>query len=197
MAYQIDIKDNVLILRTTSFKAEKGSVLHSGIYNRELASSLVAGALIMLSGFFFTINFKITTIHFIIAIVLFAALFLIFRIYIFREPFLEVVFDKGRKSITISLKRIIGKRKESHFMGELAGIKQNHVSVSPENPDGIKVVEKIALQHGTVIPGFGETVELYTVELEFKDRKRVMVFSSKETSEADDITTKLKDFIER
>jgi hypothetical protein len=50
--YQLDIKDNILIFRTTFFKAEKGSVLHSGIYNRELASSLLAGACIVLLGFF-------------------------------------------------------------------------------------------------------------------------------------------------
>ncbi|MBI3592450.1 MAG: hypothetical protein HY099_03050, partial [Nitrospirae bacterium] len=79
VSYQIEIKDNVLVFRTTSFKAEKGSVLHSGIYNRELASSLAAGACITLAGFFFAFRDKITAIHFIAALFLFAVLFLFFR----------------------------------------------------------------------------------------------------------------------
>ncbi|MDI6728785.1 MAG: hypothetical protein QMD44_07690, partial [Thermodesulfovibrionales bacterium] len=78
-AYQINIKDNMLIFRTSSFRAEKGSVLHSGIYNRELASSLAAGALVMLLGFFFAASFKITTVHFVVALLLFVIFFIVFR----------------------------------------------------------------------------------------------------------------------
>ncbi|MBI3592867.1 MAG: hypothetical protein HY099_05250, partial [Nitrospirae bacterium] len=80
---------------------------------------------------------------------------------------------------------------------ELDNIRQDYSAVTPENPDGIRLVERVALQHGTVIPGFGETSEFYTVELEFKNGRRLMIFSSKEPSRADDIATRLKNFTER
>ncbi len=195
--YQMDIKDNMLIFRTTSFMAEKGSVLHSGIYNRELSSSLAAGALVMLLGFFFAARYKITAFYFLFALVLFAALFLVFRTYIFREPVLCVAIDKDRGDINLSFNRMFGKKSLSFELARLKDIRQEHVSIAPENPDGIRFVEKIALQHGTVIPGFGKAAEFYTVEMEFENRKRIMIFSSEDPSEVNDIATKIKNFIER
>lgn len=196
-SYQIDIKDNTLVFRTSSFKAEKGSVLHSGIYNRELASSLAAGALIMLLGFFFATRFKITTIHFTAALLIFVIFFLLFRTYVFLEPVLRVTVDKQNGNIDITLERIFGKRRISLPITELDNIRQDYLSVTPENPDGIRFVEQVALQHGTVIPGFGKTAEFYTVEMEFKNGKRFIVFSSEEPSKAEKIATKFKNFIER
>jgi hypothetical protein len=67
--------------------------------------------------------------------------------------------------------------------------------VTPENPDGIRLVEQVALQHGTVIPGFGKTSEFYTVEMEFKNGKRITIFSSEEPSMAEDVRAKLSGFI--
>ncbi|MDI6800900.1 MAG: hypothetical protein QMD01_02420 [Thermodesulfovibrionales bacterium] len=196
-AYQIDIKDNLLTFRTAFFKAEKGSALHIGIYNRELASSLAAGALVMLLGFFLAAKYKITAVHFIAALVLFTAFFIGFRTYIFREPLLYVAIDKARGVINFSVNKIFGQKNFSFPIAELENIRQDYVSITPENPDGIKFVEKIALQHGTVIPGFGKTAEFYTVEMEFKNRQRIMIFSSEDPSPADDIAIKFKNFIER
>lgn len=194
-AYQIDIKDNMLIFRTSSFRAEKGSVLHSGIYNRELASSLAAGALVMLLGFFFAASFKITTVHFVVALLLFVIFFIVFRTYIFLETVLCVVVDKKNGNIDIALERIFGKRRITSPLSELGNIRQDYLVVTPENPDGIKLVEQVALQHGTVIPGFGKTAEFYTVEMEFKNGKRIVVFSSEKPAEAENIAMQFRNFI--
>lgn len=194
-AYKIDIKDSLLLFSTTSFKAEKGSVLHSGIYNRELSSALLAGLLIMILGFFFAKNFKITTIHWILALVIFIISFIIFRTYIFLEPFLYIIFDKKNGVIDVTLKRFLGKRRFIFPMSELKDIKQGYQSVTPENPDGIRLVEAVALQHGTVIPGFGKASEFYTVEVEFKEGRRFIIFSSEVPKEAEEVATKLKNFI--
>jgi hypothetical protein len=193
--YQMDIKDNMLIFRTSSFRAEKGSVLHSGIYNRELSSSLAAGALVMLLGFFFAASFKITTVHFIAALLLFVIFFIFFRTYIFLESILCVAVDKKNGNIDIALERIFGKRRITSPLSELDNIRQDYLSVTPENPDGIRLVEQVALQHGTVIPGFGKTAEFYTVEMEFKNGKRITIFSSEEPSMAEDVRAKLSGFI--
>ncbi len=193
--YQIDIKDDMLIFRTSSFRAEKGSVLHSGIYNRELASSLAAGALVMLLGFFFAASFKITTVHFVVALLLFVIFFIVFRTYIFLETVLCVVVDKKNGNIDIALERIFGKRRITSPLSELGNIRQDYLVVTPENPDGIKLVEQVALQHGTVIPGFGKTAEFYTVETEFKNGKRIVVFSSEKPAEAENIAMQFRNFI--
>src|SRR5512139_4099207 len=67
-AYQIENNENGVVVRTTSFKTERRSVLHSGIFNRELASSLAAGAVMVIMGFFFAFYFRITVVHFIAAV---------------------------------------------------------------------------------------------------------------------------------
>ncbi|BCB96187.1 hypothetical protein JZK55_11090 [Dissulfurispira thermophila] len=193
--YHIDIKDNVLTFSTSSFKAEKGSVLHSGIYNRELASSLASGALVMLLGFFFASKFKTTAVFFIVTLLFFIISFVIFRTYIFLEPILYIIIDKTKGDIAIVIRRIFRKRSITSSLSELNDIRQDYLSVTPENPDGIRLVEQVALQHGTVIPGFGQTSEFYTVELEFKDAKRFIIFSSEDHSIAEDIATKFKNFI--
>ncbi len=185
----------MLIFRTTSFKAEKGSVLHSGIYNRELSSSLAAGALVMLLGFFFALRFKTTAVHFIVALLLFAVFFIVFRTYIFLETVLCVAVDKKNGNIDIALEKIFGKRRITFPLSELDNIRQDYLVVTPENPDGIRLVEQVALQHGTVIPGFGMTAEFYTVEMEFKNGKRITIFSSEDPSMAENIRAKLSGFI--
>lgn len=194
--YQIDMKDNMLIFSTAFFKAEKGSILHSGIFSRELASFLAAGAVLTVLGFFFASNFKITAIHFIIAVFLFAALSLFFRAYIFHEANLEIVFDKGKGKITSTLKKAVGKEIKVYPVSELKGIKPGQVTFKPENPDGVKVVENIALQHGTVIPGFGEVMEFNTVELEFKQGNRIIIFASELKEETESIIKILRIFLE-
>lgn len=194
-SYQIDIRDNTLVFRTNSFKAEKGSVLHSGIYNRELSSSLASGALVVLLGFFFAARYKITAVHFIAALLMFVIFFIAFRTYVFLDPVLSVTVDKEKRDVYIALERIFGKRSISFPLSELDNIRQDYFAVTPENPDGIRLVEQVALQHGTVIPGFGKTAEFYTVEMEFKNGKRFTIFSSEEPSKAEEIATKFRNFI--
>jgi hypothetical protein len=194
MNYHIDIKDDALVLRTTSFKAEMRSVLHSGIFNCELASSLFAGALLLLFGFFFAVPGKITVVHLILAMVAFAALFLLVRTYVFLEPTLEVRFDRRRGTIETSLRKAAGSKRDRYLMSELSGIRLGHRTMQPENPDGIKVIEKIALQHGMVIPGFAETMDFSAVRLDFPDRS-VTLFSTKDKLEAEALAEKLNGFI--
>lgn len=179
------------MLKTTSFKAERGSVLHSGIFNRELASSLAAGAVIVVLSFFFALYFKITVIYLIAVALIFAALFILFRMYVFREPSLKTVFDREKRTVTLSLRRTMGSSVRSFPLDELSGIRLDHASFQPENQDAVQFVERIALQHGTVIPGFGKTEDFYTVELDFSGEKQVIV-SARERQGAEWMIAELK-----
>jgi hypothetical protein len=182
-AYQIERSGNRVVVRTTSFRTERRSVLHSGIFNRELASSLAAGAVIVLMGFFFALSVRITVVHFITAGFMFAILFILFRMYVFREAVLETAFDWEGKTITISLKRSTGSSFRSYPVDALARIRIHHVSMEPENPDAVKLVEKVAVQHGTVIPGFGKVEDFYSVALDFREKKAV-IFTARDRQRA-------------
>lgn len=196
-SYQLTITGAVLELTTASFRAEKGSVLHSGIYNRELASSLAAGAGTLLAGFFFTRTTDMTPLHYGAALLLFVALFLLFRSFVFRDPFLRTTIDKAAGAVTFLSPKPFGYRRVSFPLAELAGVRQDYRTETPENPDGVKLVERISLQHGAVIPGFGETAHFYTVELEFTSGPRSLVYSSGDAAAAEEIASKIKLFIER
>lgn len=197
VAYAFDISDKMLVFRTSSFRAEKGSMLHSGIYNRETASTFAAGACIVLLGFFFASRPRLSNVSFIAVLPLFVLLFLFFRTFVFRETFLQAVIDKETNVVSIVHKGFFRTEKQLYALAGLESIREDYKAVAPENPDGIKIVEKIALQHGAVIPGFGAAAEFYTVEFEFKDAEKVMVFSSGDYSEANDVTKTFKNFIER
>ncbi|HUO78408.1 MAG TPA: hypothetical protein VMU21_12620 [Thermodesulfovibrionales bacterium] len=190
-AYQIEKSENGVVVRTTSFRTERRSVLHSGIFNRELASSLAAGAVMVMVGFFFAHHFRITVVHFIAVAFVFAVLFILFRIYAFREAVLETTFDWERKTITISLKRTMGSRHRSYPMDALAGIRIHHLSMKPENLDAVRLVEKVAVQHGTVIPGFGKVEDFYSVELDFREKK-IVIFSAKDQKGAESFVNDLR-----
>lgn len=193
----MEINDKALVFETASFKAERGSVLHSGIYSRDLASSLAAGACILLAGFFFAGRIKLGAAYFVAILALFTVLFLAFRVFFFHDPVLRMVIDREKGHIDISTRNAIGARKVSFPMSELENVRQDYVSFSPENADGTKLVEHIAAQHGTVIPGFGKTLELYTLETELRDGRRFVVYSSKDPSAAGEIASQIKDWLNK
>jgi hypothetical protein len=82
-------------------------------------------------------------------------------------------------------------------LSELEDIREDYRELTADNPDGVKIIEKIALQHGTVIPGFGATTEFYSVSLEFRNMRSIVVFSSGDHYEADDVMNTFKNYIER
>jgi hypothetical protein len=193
--YQLTAEDSRLLLMTSSFRAERGSVLHSGIYNRELTSSLASGTLV--GAVFLALvmaGVEVTAAYVVPAVILFGGLFVLFRKAVFYEEQLEAVFDRAGRVITVVVRRF-PKRRYTYPLDELADIREDHIVMTPENPDGISFVEKIAAQHGAAIPGFGETKEFYTVDLEFKDGRRMRVFSSREESGAGQLRMRLKEFI--
>lgn len=167
--YTLDLINRSLIFRTTAFKASKGSVLHSGVYNREMASTFVAAgaaisyfAAIALSG-------HMNYIHYVITAVLFAVFYPLSWLFIFRKPSLSVCLDNDNGTAVIDIKGRFRKKRILKTLNHLKDITITHVKIETGNPDGVAFVEKIALQHGTVIPGFGAAQHVYAVELIFEN----------------------------
>ncbi|MGD0283694.1 MAG: hypothetical protein ABSB95_15190 [Dissulfurispiraceae bacterium] len=195
------MNDTVLAFQTSSFSAEKGSVLHTGIYNRETAAILAAGACIILLGFFFASRLVFSAILLVAALLLFVPLFLFFRTFIFIETILRVVIDRKNNAVAIMRKGFSKAERQLYPLAELENVREDYREVAAENPDGVRIVKKISLQHGTVIPGFGETAKFYTVSLEFRNddgyRENILVFSSQDSAEADNVMKTFRKFIER
>lgn len=190
--YSLYLEDQVLKFRTQFFKAERGSILHTGIYNRELASSLGAGVLIVIVYFLF--RPEPSVLIFLLAVLMFGVFFFVLRVFVFREQYLEAVIDKKEGILSVRVKGLRTIR-TVYQLNEIQQVDIGHVVITPENPDGIKVVEKIALQHGTVIPGFGQKKEYFTVEFNLKGGKGVMIFATRLRAEAEGLKSEIEGFL--
>ncbi len=192
--YSLIIEEGRISLKAKSFRAEKGSVLHSGIFSRELATSFVSAVLAVGLLIYFALSGELRLLHYILAAILFGASFPFVRFFVFKEPYLESIFDIRAGSITISLKRPLFGRTIRRTLEELKGMEISHVRIEPENPDAVAFVEKIALQHGTVIPGFGEVQEFYNLDLDFGDTKHT-ILTTIDRSDVEGVAEKIKSFI--
>ncbi len=176
--FEVKTEDGTIELHSSSFKVDRGSVLHSGIFNKELAASFLAGAVIVSYLIAVAVFGELRLAHYIIAAFIFIVIFPLSRLYVFREPRLITMIDTGTGTVTLTLQRPYGRTSIQRPLASMEKIDVDHVRVEPENPDGIAVVEKIALQHGTVIPGFGEVAEFFSVVLDFgKERYTVLTTS--------------------
>jgi hypothetical protein len=176
--FNIEKENGKIRLTTTSFRADRGSVLHSGIFNKELASSFVAAVVASAFVIVVAVFSDLEILHYFIAAIIFVIIFPLSRIYIFKEPMLETVLDKNSGMLSITLSGHLGKKKIESPLDVIRDISVDHIRIEPENPDGIKIVEKIALQHGTVIPGFGEVKEFFNVELQLDDERYTVLTTS-------------------
>ena len=192
--YRVEIEDNRVTLRTTSFKAERGSVLNSGIFTREFSSSFVAVAVSAAVFVFFALRHELRILHYAIVVAVFILVFPLARIYLFKEPCLETVFDLDTKSVDITLRKPFGSKSIKRSLDSLDDIRINHIRMEPENPDGVAFVKKIALQHGTVIPGFGQVEDFYSVELRF-DGEGFVILTTRTESEARAVVDKLSRYV--
>lgn len=193
--YQLRIRGSVLNFRTGAFRAEPGSALHSGIYNRELVASLVAGAILVFIAFFAVMKgADVRGPHYIGAVVLFALLTFLVRVYVFYEEYLELIIDRDKGIIDLLVRRITRKRYK-WALGELTGVRRGLTVIAPENQDGIDIVKNISLQHGMVIPGFGESKEYHSVNLEFGELDTVAVFNTEESDEAEAVSQVINKFV--
>jgi hypothetical protein len=177
--YAIIIDMDKLCFRTSSFEADKQSVLHKGIYNYELASMLSA---LMLSGTIYAIiafNFKVIIMHYIASTLIFIIAFISFRRYIFRERNLEIVFDKTKKVARLCRPGFIGMRTEEISLDSIKSVEVGSRQILPENVDGIEFVQKISAQHGSPVPGLGEEKEFVTLLLKLTDGTERIIYTEK------------------
>jgi hypothetical protein len=194
-SYQVNTRGRSMTFRTTSFQTDRGSVLHSGVYSRDLTASLCAGAVIVAIGLIAVYKGLSPTLpYFIGAAGVFGVLIYLMRRYVFFEEYLEVVFDKERKGINVLLNKFIRIRQQ-WSLDELNGIRKGVIVLVPQNMDGIKVVQQLSAHHGVPMPHLSQTKEFHTVNLEFKDGSTRLIFSTEDKLESMAVIGIIKNFV--
>jgi hypothetical protein len=193
--YKTSKEEDTLIFITPMFRAEPGSVLHSGIYNREfasvLASATVAGIIYVITA----MNIEGTFVRSLVFLLIFAAGFPFFRTYVFRESLMEVVFNAASGEARISTRRITKRLKETIALSDIKDISIEKKTQEVENPDAVAFVEKISLQHGTVIPGFGEKKILFLLKLHLADGSVRIIYSDSVMQDVLSAHDEIKEFL--
>ena len=194
--YQLKTENNKLIFRTSSFKAEKTSVLHSGVYTREFSSTLFASAVCVLAYMSTGLpGIKPAIVRYIILIFIFVVAFLAAIKCIFKERYLEVDFDRSDKSVNIVHPGIIRKKIEKIHFDDIKSLGFGTRKFVPENIDGIKFVQKISAQHGSAMPGLSDTEEFITLSLNLKDGSERIIYAEKIDEEPEIPVNEIRNFL--
>jgi hypothetical protein len=178
-SYRLKKENNRLVFSTQSFRAEKSSVLHEGVYTKEFASMLTASALsvpvyIAVSFFADTLALRILSV-----IILFVLSFLAAKKYVFREDFLEAIFDRASKTVFIKQSGFLSVRKETIPFEDIGSVEIGSRTFDPVNLDGIQFVQKISAQHGSAVPGLSESEEFVTLLLKENDGTEHTIFAGR------------------
>lgn len=184
-----------LIFSTENFLVEKSSVLHSGIFNKEFSSMLSSAAF---AGALYVIlirSYGHSSISYLLTAILFIAGFPLFRKFVFRDRQMETVFDLSSGRVEIALKGLKRKIKESFPAKDISGMVIEKETEEIVNPDGMAFVEKISLQHGAVIPGFGQEKILYILKLRLADNTDRIIYADSNMDDVISVHGELKEFL--
>lgn len=163
--FSISVEGERLVFRTERFAADKGSVLHSGIFNREFASALTAFGIAGLAYLAVGLRYGKTFLTHAIVFGIFAAGFVLLRILVFKERYLTAEFDRRAAAVRITETGFLRGRTEVVQLNTVERLRIDRKELGVANPDGAAFVEKISAQHGMVIPGFGEEEVYYILQL--------------------------------
>lgn len=194
--FTITRDNDTLVLTTSSFSTVQQSVLHSGAFNREMASSIASGVVMMILLFIFRRHLVFSVFTLILGVLFFGLLFLIFRRFVFLEPLLKAIFNKRDSILQIIKSGEIFPTRRRFRLNDIESVCIKEMTHRYSNPDGIEMVEKIALHHHTALPGFGRTVKLHAVAVIFKDGTERILFSSEDKNDTVKIIEEINQFLE-
>ena len=178
-SYTLKKENNRLVFTTNSFRAEKSSVLHEGVYTKEFASMLAASALSV--PVYVAVSFFATSsvLRIVTVIILFVVSFIALKKYIFKDNLLEAVFDGTSKTVCINQSGLLSIRKETIPFRDIRSVEIGSRKFDPVNLDGIQFVQKISAQHGSAVPGLSESEEFVTLSLMGTDGAERLLFAGK------------------
>jgi hypothetical protein len=194
-SYSLSKDESRLVFRTANFIAGQGSVLHSGVYNREFSSWLASFSFAGIAYFFLVMSFGKEIVLYAVFMVLFIGTFPLFRKYIFREQLLETVINRAEATTTLIRHGIRKKVLETIPMADITGLWIDTQKTEIVNRDGVEFVQKISAQHNTVIPGFGEEKTFYSLKLRSADRTDRTIFAERSMQDVISVYDEIKEFL--
>ena len=193
--YKTERTDSSLLFRTEHFSAERESVLHKGIYNKEFASALSSLAVAGLIYAALAMQQKRTILPHIAFAVIFIGGYPLFRMFVYKDRYLAALFDLSKGLAEISVAGLIRKKTESLPLSAVKNVLIESKKIGVENPDAVEFVEKISAQHGTVIPGFGEEKTFFMLKLTLADGTYRMIYADTEMQDVMDAHEEIKGFL--
>ncbi len=178
--YQIKTENDRLVFTTSSFRAEKTSVLHSGVYTKEFSSMLFASAVAVFAHMAISyINVNTAVYRYLMIVFLFAVSFLGANKFIFKKTHIEVIFDKPEKTALITRYGIIIKKTEKIPFSSIKSVELGSRKFVPENIDGIEFVQRISAQHGSAMPELSNEEEFITLSLSLTDGSEKIIYAAR------------------
>lgn len=193
--YSLSKDETRLVFRTANFIADQGSVLHSGVYNREFSSWLASFTFAGIAYFFLVMSFGMEIVFYAIFMVLFIGTFPLFRKYVFREQFLETVINRAEAKIAIIRHGIRKKVLETIPSADITALWIDTQKTEIVNRDGIEFVQKISAQHNAAIPGFGEETIFYSLKLRRADGTDSTIFAERSMQDVIAVYDEIKEFL--
>ena len=194
-SYTIKKEEGKLIFTTPAFTDELDSVLHSGIYNREFSSVLAASVIAGLASLAFVMKSGKTIFSYIVFILISIAGFSVFRRFVFKDRYMETVFNNSAGKAELYWQGFIKKKKDIVPIKDIVNVKIERKKTEVKNPDGAEFVKKISLQHGTVIPGFGEEKVLFLLKLHLSDGSERTIYSDSNMQDVVSAHEEIKGFL--
>jgi hypothetical protein len=183
------------MFRTEYFIPGKGSVLHSGIYNRELTSVLASVAVAGIAYMVLFQSLGMSMASYILSAIVFFSSFPFFRRFVFKGTHLETIFNSSSGKTEIYASGITRKKKDYFSLDSITDVSVDSKKTSIENPDGVAFVEKISLQHGMAIPDFGEETIFYMLKLHLADGTDRMIYSDSNKQDVISAQKEIKEFL--
>jgi len=192
--YSIKLEGDSLVFRTTTFKAEKSSVLHSGVYSKEFMSILLASGVCMCAYMFLSPSLSEPSLFTSLLFILVAAFTGSLK-YIFKEKHLEAVFNRSSSTVRLTYPGAFSKKVEEIALADITSVATDTKRFEQENKDGADFVQKISVQHGSAVPGLGETEEFVTLSLRLRDGSERIIYAGNVKEEPDVPVQEIREFI--
>jgi hypothetical protein len=194
--FNLDYEGTSLIFTASSFRAEKTSVLHSGVYSGEFSSMLIASAsCIFVYMLLVPAGLEPAVLLYAVLIIVFLLSFLGSKIFIFRDRFLKVLFDSESRTASIKHPGIVSSRTEKIPFSKINSVEIGSRKFTPQNIDSIHFVQKISLQHGSAVPGLGAEEEFVTLSLNLTDSTERVIFACKIDDEPELPVNEIRNFL--
>jgi hypothetical protein len=140
-------------------------------------------------------NIKKTLFPHIAFVVVLIACFPFFRRFIFKERYMETIFDRSKGMADICVTGIKRRKMDSLPLRDIVNVMIESRKMKIENPDGVRFVEKISLQHGMAIPGFGEEKVFFLLKLILADGTDRIIYVDVAVQDVIDAHGEIKEFL--